>query len=143
MTELKDDLASLRLPPAAPARTKRRLPRLLIAAVLLAMLAAVWFLRGGPIEVATAPVTADTGTAAGAPVLTASGYVVARRRAVVSAKIQGRLERLDVEEGARVVEGAVFARLESADFQAALRRSRAISGPDSPARLACSWAAKV
>ena len=57
--------------------------------------------------------------------LTASGYVVARRRAVVSAKIQGRLSELLVEEGARVEEGQVFARLESADFQAAVTRARA------------------
>jgi HlyD family secretion protein len=71
--------------------------------------------------------TVHTGTnlTAGSPVLTASGYVVARRRAVVSAKIQGRLSELRVEEGARVEEGQVFARLESADFEAAVARSRA------------------
>jgi multidrug efflux pump subunit AcrA (membrane-fusion protein) len=42
------------------------------------------------------------GAAAGAPILTASGYVVARRKAVVSSKIQGRLAELRVEEGSRV-----------------------------------------
>jgi RND family efflux transporter MFP subunit len=77
--------------------------------------------------VSTVKPAVHTGTnlLAGSPVLTASGYVVARRRAVVSAKIQGRLAELHVEEGARVEEGQVFARLESADFQAALTRARA------------------
>jgi HlyD family secretion protein len=58
-------------------------------------------------------------------VLTASGYVVARRKAVVSAKIQGRLAVLRVEEGSRVREGEVIARLESTDYEAQVRRSAA------------------
>ena len=44
--------------------------------------------------------------------------MVARRKAVVSAKIQGRLAELRVEEGSRVREGEVFARLESTDYEA-------------------------
>jgi RND family efflux transporter MFP subunit len=57
--------------------------------------------------------------------LTASGYVVARRKAVVSAKIQGRLADLRVEEGSRVREGDVIARLESTDYEAQVAQSRA------------------
>ena len=64
---------------------------------------------------------ASSGTA----VLTASGYLVARREAVVSAKIQGRLSELRVEEGSVVREGDVLARLESADYEAQLARARA------------------
>jgi RND family efflux transporter MFP subunit len=63
--------------------------------------------------------------AAGAPILTASGYVVARRKAVVSAKIQGRLAELKVEEGSRVREGDVIAKLESMDYEAQVARARA------------------
>jgi RND family efflux transporter MFP subunit len=82
---------------------------------------------GAAIDVNVVTPTVKTGSnlLAGSPVLTASGYVVARRRAVVSAKIQGRLADLRVEEGARVNEGEVFARLESADFEAAVTRARA------------------
>jgi RND family efflux transporter MFP subunit len=58
-------------------------------------------------------------------VLTASGYVVARRKAVVSAKIQGRLAQLKVEEGARVSEGQVIARLESSEQEAQVQRGKA------------------
>lgn len=49
------------------------------------------------------------------PVLTASGYLVARHRATVSAKVPGRVAWLGVEEGSRVTKGQVIARLEDAD----------------------------
>ncbi len=52
------------------------------------------------------------------PVLTASGYLVARHRATVSAKVPGRVAWLGVEEGRRVTKGQVIARLEDADTQA-------------------------
>jgi RND family efflux transporter MFP subunit len=65
------------------------------------------------------------GAEPGTPLLTASGYVVARRKAVVSAKIQGRLADLRVDEGTRVREGEVIARLESQDYDAQVRRAQA------------------
>jgi RND family efflux transporter MFP subunit len=68
---------------------------------------------------------ASSATQGGNPVLTASGYLVARRDAIVSAKIQGRLEELKVEEGDRVQKGEVIARLEHADFEASVARARA------------------
>jgi HlyD family secretion protein len=127
VSDLKQDLASLRLPPGdalGARRRRRRWPAVAAVAVVLAALAG-WRLSTRAAVVDTVSPTVDTGSSAGAPVLTASGYVVARRRAVVSAKIQGRLAQLLVEEGARVEEGQEFARLESADFEASLRRARA------------------
>ena len=62
---------------------------------------------------------------AGTPVLTASGYIVARREAIVSSKIQGRLAELRVEEGSAVREGDIIARLESNDFVASVARAQA------------------
>jgi RND family efflux transporter MFP subunit len=50
---------------------------------------------------------------------------VARRKAVVSAKIQGRLAELDVDEGSWVTEGQVIARLDNADLQAQIEVARA------------------
>jgi RND family efflux transporter MFP subunit len=70
-------------------------------------------------------VSRDVAPSAGTPILTASGYVVARRKAVVSAKIQGRLSELRVEEGSVVREGETIARLESIDYEAAVRRAEA------------------
>lgn len=53
------------------------------------------------------------------PVLTASGYLVARHRATLSAKVPGRLAWLGIEEGSRVTQGQVIAKLESVDLLAA------------------------
>jgi RND family efflux transporter MFP subunit len=47
--------------------------------------------------------------------LNASGYVVAQRKAAVASKATGRLVALMVEEGSRVKEGQIIARLENED----------------------------
>jgi RND family efflux transporter MFP subunit len=57
-------------------------------------------------------------------VLTASGYVVARRKAAVASKGTGTLVFLGVEEGDRVKKGQVIARLEDSDVAATLQRAR-------------------
>ncbi|MBI4601152.1 MAG: efflux RND transporter periplasmic adaptor subunit [Planctomycetes bacterium] len=129
MADLKDELASLRIDRRATV-ARGRGP--LLAGGLLAVLAAVylaWRALEAPgtleVETARAEVVAPGAAARGMPVLTASGYVVARRKAVVSAKIQGRLSELRVEEGSRVSEGDVIARLESSDFEAQVERAKA------------------
>jgi RND family efflux transporter MFP subunit len=58
-------------------------------------------------------------------VLTATGYVVAQRKAAVASKATGRLEWLGVEEGSRVRKGEVIARLENRDVSAARDQSAA------------------
>ena len=50
--------------------------------------------------------------------LNASGYVVAQRKAAVASKTTGLLVSLSVEEGSRIKEGQVIARLESDDVLA-------------------------
>jgi RND family efflux transporter MFP subunit len=57
--------------------------------------------------------------------LTASGYIVARREAVISAKIQGLLKELDVDVGTIVARGQVIARLQSTDFDSRILNSKA------------------
>jgi HlyD family secretion protein len=77
-------------------------------------------------EVATIrPTVRRSTTTPARPILSASGYLVARRKAVVSAKIQGRLAELDVDEGSWVTSGQVIARLDNADLQAQIEVSRA------------------
>jgi HlyD family secretion protein len=131
MSDLKSELASLRIDRDRPATAKRRWPLLLLlpAVVILGVLYALRAggSRGGP-EVSTVQASLVPGgtSAGGAAILTASGYVVARRKAVVSAKIQGRLADLRVEEGDRVREGELIARLESSDYQAQVQRAQAL-----------------
>ncbi len=125
MSDLKADLASLRIDKAAARPRKRRAVFVLLAAAVL-LLGLAWRLgssRGAVVEVVQPALVPDGG--AGAPLLTASGYVVARRKAVVSAKIQGRLAVLRVEEGSRVRVGDVLAQLESADQEALMAGARA------------------
>ena len=59
------------------------------------------------------------------PILNATGYAVAQRRAAVASKGTGRLVELNVREGDRIKKGEVIGRLESADMAAALARARA------------------
>ena len=73
-----------------------RWPLLLLVPALLALavfygLRARQALSAPEIETVTAAVSRDVQPSAGTPILTASGYVVARRQAVVSAKCRRRL----------------------------------------------------
>jgi HlyD family secretion protein len=131
LTDLKGELASLRIDRDKPVGNPWRWPLLLLIPVLL-VLAVLYGLKArdamGAVEVETANATLTSGgsaRSAGSPVLAASGYLVARRKAVVSAKIQGRLSDLRVEEGSRVREGQLIARLESSDYEAQVRRASA------------------
>jgi HlyD family secretion protein len=57
--------------------------------------------------------------------LTASGYVIPRRRVEVSSKMSGRVDELLVDRGDTVAVGQVLARLDDRDVQAQLRQVRA------------------
>ena len=57
--------------------------------------------------------------------LTASGYVVAQRRASVASKATGRLVELNVREGSMVRQGQVLARLDASDVRAAMASAQA------------------
>ena len=132
MADLKGDLASLRLDRASADRPRRRRwPWLLLIAVLVAAGVVGWRARVNAsipeVELVRSRVVRPDASspAPGVPILTASGYVVARREAVVSSKIQGRLAELRVEEGSRVQAGEVLARLENTDYAAQIARARA------------------
>jgi RND family efflux transporter MFP subunit len=80
------------------------------------------------VQVITASAGTGSGsssTSGGATSVTANGYVVARTKASVSAKTAGRLAFLGVSEGSYVKRGAVIARLENADYEAAVSQAQA------------------
>jgi len=96
--------------------------------VPLAFIIALWLVLKGispAVEVRITTAAALTQNQAQA-VLSATGYVVARRSAEVASKATGRLEYIGVEEGDEVKAGQVIARLESADMQAALDQAKAM-----------------
>jgi len=133
LSDLKDQLASLRIDRDRPQGGGAARWLLLVAAALLLAAGGTWFLLGGginavrgvEIETVRPQVRSASGPAPGTAILTASGYVVPRRKAVVSAKIQGRLSELRVEEGSRVERDEIIARLENADYLAQVSSGRA------------------
>jgi RND family efflux transporter MFP subunit len=125
------DLSSLRIDRSSPNRQTPRRAKpirkvLLWAGVVAAIvfgffIAGSWFNSAVEVQLAAASLTSPSQANA---VLTASGYVVARRKAAVASKGTGRLVFLGVEEGDKVKKGQVIARLEDADVVAARDRAR-------------------
>ena len=66
-----------------------------------------------------------TATTRDAIALSASGYVIARRVATVSAEVTGRIVEVLIEEGMAVEQGQILARLEDDIYYINLRRARA------------------
>src|SRR6266403_2134924 len=110
-----------------PPRARWR--RLVVAVVALVVLGAGAWLAWSRISTpAVRTVAARAATPAGGgvgSVLDASGYVTARRQATVSAKITGKVTEVLIEEGMRVREGAVLARLDDTEATAQLALARA------------------
>ena len=86
--------------------------------VVLALLGWMLFGRGKAIDVHTAEAVAIGGNGGAASVLDATGYVVARRMATVSAKITGKVREVLIEEGQHVDAGQVMATLDPVDADA-------------------------
>jgi RND family efflux transporter MFP subunit len=124
-TDLLKELRRDRTSAAAPRRRGRRF--VLAGVVLLALGAAGWLVAAratAPI-VRTAVARAARGDGGPGSVLDASGYVTARRQATVSAKITGKVTEVLIEEGQRVNENAVLARLDDTEARAQLSLSQA------------------
>ena len=97
---------------------------LVATAVVFAVGLWLWLARGSaaPVQAVTAS-GGGPGAGAGAVGVVANGYVVARTKAAVSAKVPGRLAALAVSEGSEVRKGAVIARLDNADYAAAVEQA--------------------
>lgn len=115
-------LKELRIDRKAAPPPSRRGPWIALGIVVALLLAAgaAWtiFGRDRGIEVRTATVQAIGSGSGSASVLDATGYVVARRMATVSAKITGKVREVMIEEGQRVEEGEVMATLDPVDADA-------------------------
>jgi RND family efflux transporter MFP subunit len=94
-------------------------------ALLAAGGAAWWFTRSKTVEVPTVAARAAAIGRNDRTVLNASGYVTARREATVSAKITGKVTEVLIEEGMKVQEGQVLARLDDTNVKTSLRLAEA------------------
>ncbi|MGZ5037157.1 MAG: efflux RND transporter periplasmic adaptor subunit [Usitatibacter sp.] len=104
----------------APRRKRRWLNKWTIALLVLILAAGALAMRSASAPAAVEAATVSTAyPTAAITLLNATGRVAAWRKAAVSTKATGRLQWLGVQEGTRVKEGEVIARLESLDVAAA------------------------
>jgi len=127
MSQKPTDLSSLRIDrTAAPPARRSGAAWWIAAAVVVVAAVALWFVLGGRARTPEVRVAVATSAGSGGSQgITANGYVVARTKASVSAKVAGRMSFLGVREGSVVKRGEVIARIESADYDAALLAARA------------------
>ncbi len=125
-TDTSELLKELRIDREMRPRSRGRWVALALL-VLAAVGGALWYVVAQPGRPVVRTVVARPAADAAGPasVLDASGYVTARRQATVSAKVTGKVTEVLIEEGQRVEEGAVLARLDDTDARAQLTLSRA------------------
>lgn len=125
------DLSKLRIN-RDPVQSKEDLPRprfwliIYIASALFLVLAGFFFYRSFTSEqvVELTTVTLISPSQASS-LLTASGYVVAQRKAALASKATGRLVYLGFREGDKVKQGEIIGKIESTDVEAALAQASA------------------
>ncbi|HEY5913091.1 MAG TPA: efflux RND transporter periplasmic adaptor subunit [Verrucomicrobiae bacterium] len=127
MTETKPSLNDLRIERGQRPGSRGWVWVVLVVLVVLAAGGAVlWGLRGArQVPVKTASAREAGAGPADRTVLNASGYVTARRAATVSSKVTGKVTEVLIEEGMKVQEGQVLARLDDTNVRASLRLAEA------------------
>ncbi len=134
MTDRDKLLEELRIDRSAPEPAGSARTLVISIAVLLALLLAgglyYWHQRSVAAERAAQAAAAEAAAAAAADthrggggtsaLLDATGFVVARRQATVSATVGGRVTEVLIDEGSRVSAGQVIARLDDQPYRLAL-----------------------
>lgn len=91
-----------------------------VAAVVLAVVLTWWFSQPHAVLVQTQTVAVQGGDSSAGSILNASGYVVAEQQATVSSQITGMIAAVYAQEGMRVKQGEILARLDDRGARAAL-----------------------
>ncbi len=131
MENKNNDLSSLKIDRSSGSRnpgTKKKIT-IAISVIIIAALAVAGYTYISPMFDSTIDVSMTSAAlqtpAQSSAVLTASGYVVAQRKAAVASKGTGRLVYLGVVEGDKVKKGEIIARLEDDDVKAQLAAAKA------------------
>jgi len=135
---LGPDLSGLKIEERSRNNSRGRKPWrtiiLVVFGLALVIMAVVMLRARVPVvEVAAVRPGGDAGSTA---LLNASGYITPRRRATVAAKITARVVDVYVDEGMKVTEGQLLARLDDSDAQSRLLAAR--SQRDATAALIAS-----
>lgn len=97
----------------------------ILGLLLIAAAAIWWWTPASTLSVRTVVVHESQASGSDHTVLNASGYVTARREATVSSKITGKVTELLIEEGMKVQEGQVLAKLDDTNVRASLLLAQA------------------
>lgn len=130
MSSSPPDLSRLRIDRVAPARGGGRGVWLLVIVLLLVFGGYVgwqegWIPVGDERPLVTLGRVRRAGEIVARSGVSANGYIVARQQAALSTEVQGRIVELFVEEGDRVEQGDVIARLDTRQLQAARAQAQA------------------
>ena len=127
MTPPKHTLDDLRIHRRPDGTNQSRGWLMALVFILVVLIGAgIWWLKQpGTIEVQTVLAQRAANDSGERTVLNASGYVTARRAATVSSKITGKVIEVLVEEGMKVKEGQILARLDDVNAKASLQLSLA------------------
>jgi HlyD family secretion protein len=116
------DVSSLRINRNKPGLGRNRVGLfvILLSLVVICIIFTLWLLDDIPFlnpQVSTATVSRVSASEA-STVLTSSGYVIARKKAEISPKSVGRVSWINLEEGQKVKEGELVAKLENQELKA-------------------------
>lgn len=127
MSSTKSPLDELRIErhPEKPGRSRAWLVAAGIVILVLIGAGFWWSTRSEAMEVQTAVAKAAMAGGDNQTVLNASGYVTARRRATVSSKVTGKVVEVLIEEGMKVTNGQIVARLDDSNVRASLDVAKA------------------
>jgi HlyD family secretion protein len=127
MDSPKPTLDDLRIKRSDNSGSGSRIGLIAFVVCILALVAiAVWWLtRPKAIVVRTAVAREIASNTGERTVLNASGYVTARRAATASSKVTGKVIEVLIEEGMKVKEGQVLARLDDTNVKASLNVAQA------------------
>ncbi|MCX6878697.1 MAG: efflux RND transporter periplasmic adaptor subunit [Verrucomicrobia bacterium] len=127
MDSTPSSLEALRIdrsqPPATTGRGGWRWILLLL--VMVAGAGGWWFARSRGVAVKTATVQVQSAGGGGRTLLNASGYVTTRLDATVSSKVTGKVAEVLVEEGMKVEQDQILAKLDASNAEAGLRLAEA------------------
>jgi RND family efflux transporter MFP subunit len=126
MSPERDALENLRIDRNAPARRRFPVSALVVIVVFLLLAGgAVWWLTRPKAQPVRTLIVRESISSAQKTVLNASGYVTPRREATVSSKVTGKVVEVLVEEGMRVKDGQILARLDDTNVKANLQLAEA------------------